>query len=135
MNTIFTSQYITTAVLAGLVLLFWGLEWIARQVFKVIQESLATATSASGTLSGTQIEKYSRVASAALVLKFVSVLVKTTATLGLALGIFKAFTDLFNLVLPEGTLALAVLMSYCGLFVTSRAISDDIGQAFRKLFA
>jgi hypothetical protein len=94
-----------------------------------MQESLVASTS----WTSAEYDKYSRIAAAALVLKFVSILVKTTATLALALGVFKVFTDLANLVLPDRTLGLAVLMSYCGLFAVGGVVSEDIGQAIKKL--
>jgi hypothetical protein len=130
MNTIYTSQNIITLLLVGATLAFWGLERMVRSILRYIQESLTT----SPPLTAAQLDKYSRVASADFLLKFVSVLVTATAALALALGIFKVYTDVANLVLPDRTLGLTVLMSYCGLFSAGGVVAEDIGQAVKKLF-
>jgi hypothetical protein len=131
MSTSFTPETIINLILACAVVAFWGAEKILVAIFRYIQDTVAATTP----LSSTHLDAYGRVSSASLVLKFVSVLVKTTLYLTLGLGILKIYVNVAGLVLPEHTLGFAVLISYCGLIAASGVVVPEVVQAFKKLFA
>lgn len=126
-----TIDNVIVVVLVCAVLLFWCLEKAIKGLFRYIRDGV----SAQAQFTFAELDKYCRIASAELVLKFVSMLVKVAAGLAVAVSFYKAFADVALLMLPDRTLGVAVLMSYCGLITAVGVVSTDISDAVKRLFA
>jgi hypothetical protein len=131
MSDSFTPETIINLLLACAVILFWGAEKILIAIFRYIQETIGTATP----ISAIHLDAYGRVSSASAVLRFVSVLVKTTLYLTVGLGVLKIYANVAGLVLPDRTLGFAVLISYCGLVAAFGVVVTEVGEACRQLFS
>jgi len=126
-----TQDTVVTLVLVCLVIVFLAAEMIVNGIVKYILDGW---TQASRT-TRSQWYKYSRIAAAALIMRFVSILLKVVCGLALAIGLFKAFGDFARVALPDRTLGFVVLISYCGLASVFGVIAEDLREALRKLLS
>jgi hypothetical protein len=124
-----TQDNIVTVVLVCLIVFFFGAEKILKAAFELVLEPIQ---SSSTTTTG-QLCKLSRVSAAALIMRFVSILLKVVSGIALALGLFKAFGALASLTLPDRTLGFSVLLGYCGLASVFGVLAEDLREGLKKL--
>lgn len=128
---VLTQDNVVTLVLICCVLVFYAIEQLARfAVHRTAAAALQTVTP-----DAAQLCKYARAAAAALILRFVSLLVKVAAALALTLGVVKAFAPLATLVLPEKAFGLLVLISYCGLIAVVKVLAEDMRDGIKRIVA
>ncbi len=127
-GALLTQDNVITVILVCCVIGFFAAETIVSFVVR----------SSEGALQGADVSKickYARIAAAGIVLKFMSLLVRVTASLALALGLFKAFADMARLVLPERALGLILFISYCGLISVARVVFEEMRTALSRLLS
>lgn len=130
-NPVLTQDNIVTLALVCGVIVFYATEQIVKFVVARTTEAAETANVSNGA----QVCRYSRIASASVVLRFSSILVTVAVALTLALGLMKAFAAMASLVLPDRAFGLIVLISYCGLVAVCKVLLEELKDGLKKLLA
>ncbi len=121
-----TQDNVVIMLLACAVLAFFVIRILVNDVL----ERAAEATSQVPTADSSR--KYARLAAAIMTMRFVTLLIVVSSSLSLALGYYKAFTVMAQLVLPERAFGVVLLIAYCGLFAVIKGIRDEMNPAIRK---